>query len=523
MAKFSNYNNPSIRGILGSVDANPTALTHEGALGYTRTPRAELFLQAVTEMAENKFYETAEQRQTRLAKNVKVVLSEPDGWEWICNLVTWLRKEAGMRSASIMIAAEAVSALKGRSEPVNNGLSPRELVAVACQRADEPAEFLGYWLQNKGRKLPAPVKRGVADAAVRLYNEYTALKYDGQSRSIRMADVIELTHPKPKDATQSALFKYLVDNRHNRNEFDLRGLPKIHLDRELMKLEPELRMSSFESGGPQSAGWTWERVAGWIPGGLTDAVWEKIIPTMGYMATLRNLRNFDQAGVSPGVKKLVNEKLADPEQVAKSLQFPYRFLSAWSNTESLDWASSLEAAANLSVKNIPEFEGRTLVVIDTSGSMQSPLGGERSKIQCVDAAALFGYALALRNVGRVDLVMFADTSATLTAPTKGASLLRSVTNFRKQVGKVGYSTQTWAAIKKHYNGHDRIIVLTDEQSHDRGKNPGCFMHFFNLAGYRVSTAPKDSRTFAYGGFTDQMFSTIPLLERGIAQRWPWEK
>jgi hypothetical protein len=240
------------------------------------------------------------------------------------------------------------------------------------------------------------------------------------------------------------------------------------------------------------------------------------------MATLRNLRNFDQAGISASVKKLVNDKLSDPEQVAKSMQFPYRFLSAWMNTESLTWATSLEAAADLSLKNIPEFEGRTLIVIDTSGSMQSPVGGDRSKIQCVDAAALFGYALALRNAGRVDVVMFAESSVALPV-NKGASLLRSVQAFRKQIGRVGYSTRTWQAIKKHYNGHDRIIVLTDEQSHDQGKNPGCFMHFVNLAGYRVSTAPKDSRTFAYGGFTDAMFSTMPLLERGVAQRWPWEQ
>lgn len=521
MAKYSTYNNPAglTRNILGSVEAAPSTSTFEGGAGYVRTPRAELFLQAVTEMAENKYYESASERQIRLTKNIGIVMSEPDGWAWICNLVGWLRKDAGMRSASIIIAAEAVSAYNGLQK---GGLTPRQLVSVACQRADEPAEFLGYWLQNKGRKLPAAVKRGIADAAVRLYNEYTALKYDGQSRTIRMADVIELTHPKPKDQTQAALFKYLIDNRHNRDQFSLARLPKIALDKSLLSLSPDERMEAFQEGLPQEAGWSWERVAGWLPGGLTNKVWEGIIPSMGYMATLRNLRNFDQAGISASVKKLVNDKLSDPEQVAKSMQFPYRFLSAWMNTESLTWATSLEAAADLSLKNIPEFEGRTLIVIDTSGSMQSPVGGDRSKIQCVDAAALFGYALALRNAGRVDVVMFADSSVALPV-NKGASLLRSVQAFRKQIGRVGYSTRTWEAIKKNFNGHDRIIVLTDEQSHDRGKNPGCFMHFVNLAGYAPSTAPKDSKTFAYGGFTDAMFSTMPLLERGVAQRWPWEQ
>lgn len=520
MAKYSTYNSgPQTRGILGSVEANPVTTTFEGGSGYTRTPRAELFLQAVTEMAEDKFYETASERQTRLTKNVGIVLSEPDGWEWICNLVQWLRKDAGMRSASIIIAAEAVAAQNGLQK---GGVTPRQLVSVACQRADEPAEFLGYWLQNKGRKLPAAVKRGIADAATRLYNEYTALKYDGQSRTIRMGDVIELTHPKPQAPWQSALFKFLVDNRHNRDELDLSMLPKIALDKQLLALPETARQSAFEQKLPQDAGWAWERVAGWLPGGLTAKVWEGVIPTMGYMATLRNLRNFDQAGISAAARKAVNAKLSDPEQVAKSLQFPYRFLSAWVNTDSLNYATALETAADLSVKNIPAFEGRTLILIDTSGSMSwSSVGGERSKMLCSDVAALFGHALALRHAGQVDVVQFASTSAPVTV-TKGGSLLRSVEKFKTETGRCGGGTNTWQAIKKHFNGHDRIIVLTDEQSHDQGKNPGCFMHFVNLAGYRVSTAPKDSRTFAYGGFTDAMFSTMPLLERGVAQKWPWE-
>lgn len=522
MSKYSTYNNPAnfTRNILGSVEANPVATTFEGGSGFTRTPKAELFLQAVTEMAENKFYESAPDRQSRMTKNIGIVLSENDGWAWICNLVSWLRKDAGMRSASIMIAAEAVSA--STSLNVRGGLTPRQLVAVACQRADEPAEFLGYWLQNKGRKLPAAVKRGIADAATRLYNEFSALKYDGQSRTIRMGDVIELTHPKPQAPWQSALFKFLVDNRHNRDELNLSLLPKITLDKQLLSLPEDKRQSWFDSGATSEAGWSWERVAGWLPGGLTKEVWEGIIPTMGYMATLRNLRNFDQAGIRKPARDAVNAKLSDPEQVSKSLQFPYRFFTAFNNTDSVNYASSLEEAANLSVGNIPEFEGRTLVLIDVSGSMSwSSVGGEHSKALCSDVAALFGTAVASRNVGRVDLVMYATTSADLPVK-KGASLLRAVEDIKRHSGSCGGGTNTWAAIKKHFNGHDRIIVLTDEQSHDNGTNPGCFMHFVNLAGYRVSTAPRDRRTFAYGGFTDAMFSTMPLLERGVSQKWPWE-
>ncbi len=60
-----------------------------------------------------------------------------------------------------------------------------------------------------------PVKRGIADAVRRLYTERAVLRYDGLSRQIRMADVVELTHPSPRDERQSALFKWLLDRRHH--------------------------------------------------------------------------------------------------------------------------------------------------------------------------------------------------------------------------------------------------------------------------------------------------------------------
>ena len=72
-----------------------------------------------------------------------------------------------------------------------------------------------------------------------------------------------------------------------------------------------------------------------------------VIPSMGYMALLRNLRNFDEAGISDERARYVREVLADPERVAKSRQFPYRFWSAYKNVPSLDWASTLEKALEL--------------------------------------------------------------------------------------------------------------------------------------------------------------------------------
>ncbi|MET9731017.1 TROVE domain-containing protein [Streptomyces sp. NPDC006458] len=74
---------------------------------------------------------------------------------------------------------------------------------------------------------------------------------------------------------------------------------------------------------------TWESLAGWLLGPMDAAAWEAIIRSMGLMALTRNLRNFDEAGVSDEAAEQVAARLADPEEVRRSRQFPYRFLSAY--------------------------------------------------------------------------------------------------------------------------------------------------------------------------------------------------
>jgi hypothetical protein len=184
------------RGTKGSATSPVTttgaALTHEAGAGYRRDPKSDLFLLAVTNfVGEDTFYEKASDRDARFRDLVATVTREDP--EWLARFVPWLRRTALMRSASIVAAVEYVRA---------GGPYGRRVIAAACQRADEPAEVLAYWTLRYGRAVPQPVKRGVADAATRLYTEKAALKYDGGSRGWRMADVLELAHVRPRDAAQ---------------------------------------------------------------------------------------------------------------------------------------------------------------------------------------------------------------------------------------------------------------------------------------------------------------------------------
>lgn len=478
--------------------------THEGGIGYKRDAKSELFLLAVTNMvSEDTFYEEGKKRDQRYVDLIhEITHTDP---EWIAKLIPWLRDTAQMRSASIVMACEYVKA---------GGPNGRQVVSAACKRGDEPAEVLGYWHQTYGRAIPKPVKRGVADAVVRLYNERNALRYDGQGKTWRMGDVIDLVHPRPSAPWQSALFKYLLDKRHNR-DWNAEQLPMIEADQALLNLIPADRRRALHSDLFKNAGWSWERLSGWLPGGMDREAWETVIPSMGYMALLRNLRNFDQADVSDEVAEAVCRKLADPEEVAKSRQFPIRFLSAYREAGSLRWAYALEKALELSLANVPALPGRTLVLIDWSGSMWSGMSG-RSKRQRWEVASIFGAAVA-RRAEYADVFVYGSTAYKY-ENYRTTPLLRFVEEAKGLGG-----TDTFGTLASTYQGHDRVIIITDEQAHfssyDTSKIP--LIYTWNVAGYAPSHGKSGEQgRYTFGGLTDASFQAIPLLEAQKNGLWP---
>src|SRR5207244_8828256 len=226
-------------------------------------------------VGEDTFYERAATRDARFVDLVhQVTATNPafiagaDIDNGKVGLAQYLRETMLMRSAAVVMAAEYVAA---------GGPFGRSVVARALQRADEPAELLGYWLTRRGRNIPMPIKRGIADAARRLYNERAALRYDGLSRQIRMADVIELTHPTPRDERQSALFKFLLDRRHHDDaRADANVLPVLAAAAELDAVPMDERRAVLRGRGPAAladACYSWERLSGWLPGGMDSEAW----------------------------------------------------------------------------------------------------------------------------------------------------------------------------------------------------------------------------------------------------------
>lgn len=534
---------PVARGPMRTA-ATPTVTTHQGGAAYTKYAKTELFQLAVTNMVgEGTFYESAAVRDGRFAKLVRAVaVADP---AWVLGFAGWLRGEANMRSASLVLAAEAVKArLDDRGSRFDDQMLPvqraegvnRQLIASVLQRADEPGEMLAYWTSRYGRKLPKPVKRGVADAVQRLYTEYSLLKYDTASHGFRFADVLDLTHPAPAAPWQGDLFRYALDRRHGRDTLPSAYLSMVLNNRDLRATVGLGIMNSLlNADALKAAGMTWEDALS-LAGSKVDKakLWEAMIPNMGYMALLRNLRNFDQAGVSDKVAERVMRKLTDPAEVARSRQLPFRFYSAYVEAPSDRWKYPLGVALDHAMANVPQLPGKTLVLIDTSGSMTSGAISARSQVTPAQAAAVLGIVLGKRL--DADVWQWASTRQQFWL-TKGASALNEIARFLDGQNRCGGGTDLAQALAA-YSGHDRVFVFSDMQTMSNrpgwGYNPTLAtydmrvpahvpVYAFDLQGYHATpfTTAKPNR-HQLGGFTDRVFSLVPLLERGHDAGWPWE-
>ena len=116
----------------------------------------------------------------------------------------------------------------------------------------------------------------------------------------------------------------------------------------------------------------------------------------------------------------------------------------------------IDEALIASVGQMERFEGRTIVVVDVSGSMFSLLS-ERSDMRRVDAAATLG------SVINGDVRAFAFASSVREVPYRVG--MAGVDAYINVSAHLGGGTDMRAAVKvANSQPHDRLIVITDEQS-----------------------------------------------------------
>jgi hypothetical protein len=316
----------------------------------------------------------------------------------------------------------------------HSGRKVGDLIERVIQRPDELGELLAlYWKDGKNQPLSSQLKIGLA-RALKKFNEYSIGKYINRPASVKIRDVLFLSHAKPQDEAQELLFKKITDNSI--------ATPDTW--------EVEL------SGGANKKD-TFERL-------MTEN-------KLGALALLRNLRGMLDVGVS---EDIIRNSLGSMK-VDKIL--PFRFIAAARHAPRLE--DALELAMFRCLTELPKLSGKTALLIDHSGSMKSTVSS-KSEISRFDAAAAL--AMILRETtDRCRIFTFAEDCIEI-PPRRGFAMIQAV----KEVVNAT-ATKLGKAVKHVYTEFpecDRIIVITDEQSQDRPQHPQGHGYIVNVAGYR---------------------------------------
>jgi 60 kDa SS-A/Ro ribonucleoprotein len=306
-----------------------------------------------------------------------------------------------------------------------------ETLAQIIQRADELAEFVAIYWKDGRVPLSGQVKKGLA-AAFPKFDEYQLAKYD-RGGPIKLRDVLFLCHAKPRDESQAAMWKRLIWGRLT---------------------TPDTWEVALSSGADKRE--AWERL-------LREQ-------KLGALALLRNLRNMREAGVD---ESLV---LAALGSMSTARVLPFRFLAAARYAP--QWEETLELAMLKSVAASEKLRGKTIVLVDVSGSMTAPLS-RRSEMQWTDAA--YGLAVLLREIGE-KVAVFSFSNDLVEVPARRGFALRDAIDASQQHG----ATYLGKAVEElnRKEKYDRLIVITDEQAHDTVPAPNGKGYVINVASYK---------------------------------------
>jgi 60 kDa SS-A/Ro ribonucleoprotein len=490
MGKFSKEINPN-------KVPDTEYVNYEGGITYQLSPKTELYSTIASYLVkEPKFYGNAQAELERVSHLVgELNVTDP---EFVLKLAVFARNELYLRSAPIILLALAAK---------QSNKYVRQYVPAIVKRADEITEVLSLlqlYNENLGDEspktmVPNGLRRGLSDV-FSTFSYYQFSKYDHNKSKFSMQDAIRLIHPHPVDLEQEQLYKDIAAEA----------------------LKPAK---------------TWEHIIS--EEGSTKENWERVIPLMPIMATLRNLRNLLDKEIGYLQTQEVISKLTNEEKILSSKQFPFRFYSAYksiedhSNPAAGKFLTALNKSIEISVQNIPTLSGITAAFSDNSGSMTQQTISRESEIYPQDISNLFTAITSKVSHNNV-IGLFAERFRTVNFADQDSIIAR-----KQKLDKIDVGGSTNAFLALRYLNHnnikvDRIFLFSDEQSYDsearygyrdeessvikewtkyKKTHPKTYLYSVDLVGYGSMQVPEhDPRVLKVAGWNESIFRYIPHFE-----------
>jgi len=391
--------------------------THEG--GRAKRINAEQQLRRSVMgclLWEDQFYEDG----ISIAERIKSLVPQVEAKK-VAEIAIEARLKMKLRHAPLLIVREMAR------HDTHKSLVSSTLSRI-IQRVDELSEFLAIYWQEGKQPISAQAKRGLAEAFTK-FDSYQLAKYN-RDATVKLRDVLFLCHAKPKDEAQGEVWKQLVD-----------GTLPI----------PDTWEVALSSGTDKKT--SWERL-------LRE-------DKLGALALLRNLRNMESVGVD---SHLVKERLSTM-RVERVL--PFRFIAAAKYAP--QWENTIEEAMMRALSSAEKLSGKTLLLIDVSGSMTENLSS-KSEMTRMDAAA--GLGILAREI--LDCRVFTFSTKLVEIPARHGFALRDaiVNSQMHSATYLGDAVRSLLGLP-----HDRLIVISDEQAHDDIPNPVTRSYVVNVASF----------------------------------------
>lgn len=475
-------------------------VNNAGGVAYSLSDKAALAQLAMTGCFNGTYYVSAEDQLKRVLELSNKV--EP---EYLAKLAVYARQKGLMKDMPAVLAA------------VVAGKDPSLLSKIFPKVIDNP-KMLRNFVQiirsgATGRKSLGTRPKKLVQKYLESLTDEQLFKADiGNDPSLQ--DIIKLVHPKPSDKSRSAMYGYLLDK-----EYSKKDLCKLAKDFEAFKKDmsnkiPEVPFQMLTA----------------LP--LTDSHWKSIAENATWTQTRMNLNTFARHSVfkDSSMTRQLAKKLEDKEQVKKAKVFPYQLFAAFLNVDAtvpVEMSVALQKAAEHSLENIPDFDGKVYVMVDTSGSMQSPVTGSRgtatSKMRCIDVAALVAAAVMRKNPN-TEVIPF-DTSVHTHRLNPMDSIM---TNAKILAGFGGGGTncsEALAYVNRKAGKGDLVIYVSDNESwvnsgryrstgtmeewkKFKARNPKAKMVCIDVTPNASTQAYDRDDILNVGGFSDQVFEVI---------------
>lgn len=456
-----------------------------GGQAYAQSPELAFVSILLTSFLKDQFYKSKEDVLEDLVSAIDKISDK----QFIAKAAIYARNEFGMRSVTHVVGAELANKVKGEKWM-------RPFLYKLIKRPDDMVETWAYYMAKYGKPIPNSM-RVAFQKAFDKFDNYQVAKYRMADKDLKLVDLINYVHPKATNKNRQAIAELVAG---------------------------ELKASETWNSELSKAGRGEED----LENAKAD-VWKKLFAEkkVPYFALVRNLRNIVEQ--APDLIDEACELLENEEMIKKSLLFPFRFATATKQLQE-DGINepriykSLNVALEISFKNVPKFDGKTLVVVDHSGSMDDT--GASKQLTNFELGALFGVALAKTN--DADFLYFGtDAKYAAFNPTDSTPTIVHYLNGLNDNSRteVGHGTNFHSIFETANKAYDRIVIFSDMQgwigyttpveSFNQykkrvGANPKIYS--FDLTGYGTMQFPQEG-VYCLAGFSDKIFNLMKVMEQ----------